>query len=67
MYKRQNNLIAPTATTSKNAAGEVTSGFLVNVEKVDVFALAKEHPEAFGRDYDPACGLVATARVVEGA
>ena len=29
--------------------------------------LAEEHPEAFGRDYDPACGLVATARVVEGA
>ena len=59
-----NNLIAPTATTSKNAAGEVTSGFLVNVEKVDVLKLAEEHPEAFGRDYDPACGLVATARVV---
>ena len=59
-----NNLIAPTATTSKNAAGEVTSGFLVNVEKVDVFALAEEYPEAFGRDYDPDGALVATARVV---
>lgn len=62
-----NNLIAPSATTSKNAAGEVTSGFLVNIEKVDVFALAEQYPEAFGRDYDPDCGLVATARVVEGA
>lgn len=61
-----NNLIAPTPTTSKNAAGEVTSGFLVNVEKVDVFKLAQEYPEAFERAYDPACGLVATARIVEG-
>ena len=26
--------------------------------------LAEEYPEAFGRDYDPDCGLVATARVV---
>ena len=60
-----NNLIAPTATTSKNAHGEVTSGFLVNIEKVDVFALAEQYPEAFGRDYDPDCGLVATARVVD--
>ena len=61
-----NNLIAPTPTTSKNAAGEVTSGFLVNVEKEDVFKLAQEYPEAFERAYDPACGLVATARIVEG-
>lgn len=61
-----NNLIAPLATTSKNTVGEVTSGFLVNIEKVDVFALAKQYPEAFGREYDPDCGLVATARIVEG-
>ena len=62
-----NNLIAPIPTTSKNTVGEVTSGFLVNIEKVDVFALASEYPEAFGRDYGPDCGLVATARIVEGA
>lgn len=31
-----NNLIAPTACTSNHAHGEVTSGFLVNIEKVDV-------------------------------
>ena len=61
-----NNLIAPTATTSKNAHGEMTSGFLVNIEKVDVLALAAQYPEAFGRDYEPDCGLVATARVVDG-
>ena len=43
----------------------MTSGFLVNIEKVDVLALAAQYPEAFGRDYDPDCGLVATARVVD--
>ncbi len=52
-----NNLIAPTKTTSKHAAGEVTSGFLVNIEKVDVFELAKQYPEAFNRPYDPAEGV----------
>jgi trimethylamine-N-oxide reductase (cytochrome c) len=62
-----NNLIAPTAITSKNAAGEVTSGFLVNIEKVDVFALAKRYPEAFKRPFDPDCGIIAAARIVEGA
>jgi len=60
-----NNLICPTATTSKNAAGEVTNGFLVGIEKVDVFALAEEYPEAFARDYDPAVGLVASAHIVK--
>ncbi|MDJ1651549.1 MULTISPECIES: molybdopterin-dependent oxidoreductase [Gordonibacter] len=47
-----NNLIAPNKTTSQNAPGEVTSGFLVNIEKVDVFELAQQYPEAFGRAYD---------------
>ena len=59
-----NNLICPTAVTSKNAAGEVTNGFLVGIEKVDVFELAKQYPEAFARDYDPEVGLVASARIV---
>ncbi|MGV8084110.1 MAG: molybdopterin-dependent oxidoreductase [Coriobacteriia bacterium] len=52
-----NNLIAPSNCTSKNAAGEVTSGFLVGVEKVDVLALAKQYPVVFGREYDPNVGL----------
>lgn len=51
-----NNLISPLATTSKNCVGEVTSGFLVGIEKVDVFELAEQYPEAFGRDYEPQYG-----------
>ena len=61
-----NNLIAPSATTSKNAAGEVTSGYLVNIEKVDVFALAEQYPEAFNREYRPEDGLQVSARIVKG-
>jgi trimethylamine-N-oxide reductase (cytochrome c) len=59
-----NNLIAPSATTSRNAPGEVTSGYLVNIEKVDVFALAKQYPEAFGRNYEADTGLIASARII---
>lgn len=61
-----NNLLAPSAVTSKNCAGEVTSGYLVGVKKVDVFALAEQYPEEFGREYDPDCGLVVSARIVKG-
>ena len=45
------NLICPTHTTSKNASGEVTSGYLAGVEKVDVFALAAQYPAEFGRNH----------------
>ena len=52
------NLICPTPVTSKNADGEVTSGYLVGVEKVDVFELAEQYPEQFNRNhyYDAAYG-----------
>ena len=60
-----NNLIAPKAIVSKNCAGEVTSGFLVGVEKVDVFELAKQYPEAFGRPYDPETGPLHIQRLIE--
>ena len=58
-----NNLICPNATTSKNAAGEVTNSFLVGIEKVDVKALAEQYPEQFGRAYDDVNGLLAKAYI----
>ena len=58
-----NNLIAPGAICSINAPGEVTSGFLVGVEKVDVFELARQYPEAFGRAYDEEQGLIVESRL----
>lgn len=56
-----NNLIAPKAVASKNCAGEVTSGYLVGVEKVDVFELARQYPEAFSKPYDPDYGVLQDA------
>ena len=47
-----NNLIAPSEVAMKNTNAEVTSGYLVDFEKVDVFALAREYPEAFGREFN---------------
>ena len=46
-----NNLIAPSNTSSKNAAGEVTSGYLVGVRKCDIDDLKKKHPEAFDQEH----------------
>ncbi len=60
-----NNLICPSATTSKNAAGEVTNSFLVGVKKVDVLELAEQYPEAFARSYDAECGRVLDSLIVE--
>ena len=51
-----NNTICPGKVTSRNAAGEVTSGFLVEVERIDIEELRVKYPEAFERDYDPASG-----------
>ena len=58
-----NNLICPTATSSTHAYGEVTSGYLVGVKKVDVFELARQYPEAFNRPYDAEQGLVIESRL----
>ena len=60
-----NNLIAPTKTTSQNAPGEVTSGFLVDIEKVDVFDLARQYPETFNRPYDPDEGVAIASWIEE--
>lgn len=52
-----NNLICPTNVLSKNCAGEVTGGYLVNIEKCDLGQLAKDHPQAFARIFDGASGV----------
>jgi molybdopterin guanine dinucleotide-containing S/N-oxide reductase-like protein len=55
-----NNLISPSGIVSKHCAGEVTSGFLVEVEKVSVAEMEEwkaKYPAAFDRQYDEASGL----------
>ena len=62
-----NNLIAPNEVASINTSAEVTSGFLVNIEKVDVFQLAEQYPEAFSRTYSADEGVDIGNWIVEEA
>jgi trimethylamine-N-oxide reductase (cytochrome c) len=50
------NTITPYNITSKNCAGHVVSGFLVDVKKADMDGLRRQYPEAFNRPYDYASG-----------
>jgi trimethylamine-N-oxide reductase (cytochrome c) len=62
------NLISPEGTVSKNAPGQATSGFLVQVVKVGMAQMEewrKLYPEAFAREYQPASGLQFNAWVVK--
>jgi anaerobic selenocysteine-containing dehydrogenase len=62
-----NNLISPAGLVSKHCGGEVTSGFLVEVEKVTTAQMEdwkRQYPEAFAREYDPASGLQFNAWIV---
>jgi len=51
------NTITPRNITSKNCAGMVVSGFLVEVAPVDLEALRRQYPEAFAKPYSQAAGL----------
>ncbi len=51
------NTITPHNTTSRNCAGMVTNGFLVEAEKANLDELRAKYPEAFNRPYDRASGL----------
>ena len=51
------NTITPHNKTSKNATGMVVSGFLVEVESVNLEDLREKHPGAFRRPYHPDAGL----------
>ncbi len=67
------NTIAPYGVASKNACGQATSGYLVDVQKVterDYQEWREMDPEAFDnafrREYDPAAGLRFNAWVEGG-
>jgi len=51
------NTICPRKTTSKNTIAMASSGYLVEVERVNLDELMKKYPEAFHRPYHPAAGL----------
>lgn len=60
------NTTSPRKTTSKNATGIATSGYLVEVEQVNLRELVKKYPEAFKRPYHPAAGLRMQRVLVRG-
>jgi anaerobic selenocysteine-containing dehydrogenase len=60
------NTITPRNLMSKNATGMATSGYLVEVERVDIERLAAQYPEAFARPYDRASGLRMERVLVSG-
>jgi molybdopterin guanine dinucleotide-containing S/N-oxide reductase-like protein len=63
------NTIAPYGVASKNAVGQATSGYLVDVQKVsgqEWDEWRRDYPEAFAREYDPASGLRFNAWVEGG-
>ena len=61
------NTISPRNITSKNATGIATSGFLVEVERVDIDALRRQYPEVFERPYDRASGLAMERVLAKGS
>jgi trimethylamine-N-oxide reductase (cytochrome c) len=64
-----NNLISPYACTGNISWGQATSGYLVEVEKLDPDQMEewrKTYPEAFEREYDPAYGLHTDAWIEGG-
>jgi len=60
-----NNIISPRGLVSRNCLGVVTSGFLVEIERVDLAELRDNYPEAFKREYNPASGLLFNAWVID--
>jgi trimethylamine-N-oxide reductase (cytochrome c) len=50
------DLIVPSKPMSRNTVGQVCSGILVEVEKVDISELVKKYPEAFKRALHPDVG-----------
>ena len=59
------NTLTPRKTTSKNATGMVSGGFLVNIERADLEGLQGAYPEAFARPYNKATGLARERIVAE--
>ncbi|MCL1828180.1 MAG: molybdopterin-dependent oxidoreductase [Oscillospiraceae bacterium] len=63
------NLITPEGLTSRHAAGQATTAFLVEIERVkakDWDEWRRDYPDAFEREYDAASGLKFNAWVVGG-
>lgn len=62
------NTITPAGITSRHCAGQATTSFLVEVEKVTAAQMdewRRKYPEAFNKEYDPDSGLRFNAWIQE--
>ena len=60
------NTITPHNLASKNATGMATSGFLVEIQRVNLDELKQKYPEAFNRPFHREAGLIMDAFTVGG-
>jgi trimethylamine-N-oxide reductase (cytochrome c) len=63
------NTISGSGTSSRNAVGQATTAYLVQVERLSMEEMdqwRKDYPEAFEREYDPASGLCVNAWIEGG-
>ena len=60
------NTITPGKSTSKNATGMATSGFLIEVERVNLDELRQAYPEAFSRPFHATAGPVVASFLYGG-
>jgi hypothetical protein len=61
------NTIVPRNCTSQNTVGMAVSGFLAEVEKVDLDEMHSRYPEAFARECHVAAGPCIVGIMAEGA
>jgi trimethylamine-N-oxide reductase (cytochrome c) len=63
------NTISGSGTSSRNAVGQATTAYLVQVERLSMEEMdrcVESTPEAFEREYDPASGLCVNAWIEGG-
>ncbi len=63
------NTISGSGTSSRNAVGQATTSYLVQVERLSMEEMdqwRRDYPEAFEREYDPASGLCVNAWIEGG-
>ena len=58
--------IAPRKTTSRNAVGMAVSGFLVEMERVNLDEMMQKYPEAFRRPFHPTAGSIVESFLYKG-
>jgi anaerobic selenocysteine-containing dehydrogenase len=59
------NAISPRNTTSRNACGMAVSGFLVEIERINLDEMRRHYPEAFSRPFHASAGPCLESYVIK--